>query len=122
MPRVIHFEISTNEPEKVVTFYENVFGWKVTKWDGPQDYWLVETGTDEKPGINGGISRDNDLLSGTVNTIGVSDIEVYIEKVKQSGGVVVVEKHTIPGVGYNAYCKDVEGTVFGIHEQDPTAQ
>ena len=78
MPRVIHFEISTNEPEKVVTFYENVFGWKVTKWDGPQDYWLVETGTDEKPGINGGISRDNDLLSGTVNTIGVSDIGVYI--------------------------------------------
>ncbi len=122
MPRVVHFEISANEPEKVVTFYENVFGWKVTKWEGPQDYWLVETGEDEEPGINGGISRPNEVLSGTVNTIGVTDIDAYIEKVKQNGGVVVVEKHAIPGVGYNAYCKDVEGTLFGIHVEDPTAQ
>jgi hypothetical protein len=122
MPRVVHFEIRANKPEKVVTFYENVFGWKVTKWAGPQDYWLVETGEDEEPGINGGISRPNEVLSGTVNTIGVSDIDAYIEKVKQNGGEVVVEKHAIPGVGYNAYCKDVEGIIFGIHEEDLTAQ
>jgi hypothetical protein len=122
MPRVVHFEISTNDPEKVVVFYKNVFGWNVTKWEGPQEYWLVETGEPEEPGINGGISRPNEVLTGTVNTIGVSDIDAYIEKVKQNGGEIIVEKHAIPGVGYNAYCKDVEGTLFGIHEEDPAAQ
>jgi predicted enzyme related to lactoylglutathione lyase len=35
MPRVQHFEISANDPEKVAAFFENVFGWKVTKWEGP---------------------------------------------------------------------------------------
>ncbi len=122
MPRVVHFEISDNEPEKVAAFYENVFSWKVTKWEGSVEYWLVETGDAEEPGINGGISRPNEMLSGTINTIGVANINAYLEKVKQHGGVVVVEKHAIPGVGYNAYCQDVEGTLFGIHEEDPTAQ
>jgi len=121
MPRVVHFEISANEPEKVAAFYENVFGWKVTKWEGPVEYWLVETGREEEPGINGGISRPNEVLSGTVNTIGVSDIDTYVEKVKQHGGEIVVEKHAITGVGYNAYGKDVEGTLFGIHQEDPSA-
>lgn len=35
MPRVVHFEISANEPEKVVAFYENFFGWKAAKRERP---------------------------------------------------------------------------------------
>ena len=38
MPRIVHFEISVKEPEKVVDFYKKVFGWKATKWEGPQEY------------------------------------------------------------------------------------
>lgn len=33
MPRVQHFEISANDPEKLAAFYEKVFGWKITKWE-----------------------------------------------------------------------------------------
>ena len=122
MPRVQHFEISANDPEKLAAFYKNVFGWKVTKWEGPVDYWLIDTGDDEEPGINGGFSRPDELFSGTVNTVGVDDIDAYLEKVKQHSGEVVVEKHVIPGIGYNAYCKDIEGTVFGVHQEDPEAK
>ena len=121
MPRVVHFEISAKEPEKVVDFYEKVFGWKATKWEGPQEYWLVETGEAEEPGINGGIMRADEVFSGTVNSVDVPDIDVYIEKINENGGEIVVEKHTIPGVGYNAYCQDIEGTVFGVHQEDPSA-
>jgi predicted enzyme related to lactoylglutathione lyase len=32
----------------------------------------------------------------------------------------VVEKHVIPGLGYLAYCKDIEGTLFGVHQEDRT--
>ena len=121
MPRVQHFEISANDPEKVAAFYESVFGWKVTKWEGPVEYWLVETGDEEEQGINGGIIRPDETITGTVNTIGVPNIDAYLEKVTQHGGKIVVDKHAIPGIGYNAYCQDVEGTVFGVHQEDAEA-
>jgi predicted enzyme related to lactoylglutathione lyase len=54
MPRVVHFEIAANDPDKAAAFYQEVFGWKITKWEGPQEYWLVETGEEGEPGINGG--------------------------------------------------------------------
>jgi predicted enzyme related to lactoylglutathione lyase len=121
MPRVQHFEISANDPEKVAAFYEAVFGWKVTKWEGPVEYWLVDTGDESEPGINGGISHRYETISATDNTVGVPNIDEYLEKVTQKGGKIVVDKHPISGVGYNAYCQDVEGTVFGVHEEHPEA-
>lgn len=57
-----------------------------------------------------------------MNSVDVDDIDAYIEKVKHYGGEIVVEKHAIPGVGYNAYGKDVEGTLFGMHQEDPEAE
>ena len=35
MPRVIHFEIPADDPDRAAKFYGNVFGWKLDKWDGP---------------------------------------------------------------------------------------
>ncbi|WP_369010058.1 VOC family protein [Alkalihalobacillus sp. TS-13] len=37
MNRVIHFEIQVPEPEKSAAFFKNVFGWKVEKWNAPDD-------------------------------------------------------------------------------------
>ena len=54
MPRVIHFEIVADKPERVMKFYK-VFGWEFNKWNSPQDYWRVKTGEDSQPGINGGL-------------------------------------------------------------------
>ena len=122
MPRVVHFELTSDDPEKSATFFQNVFDWKITKWEGPQEYWLVETGTEEDLGINGGLFRPTGIFSGTVNTIAVPDIDAYIEKVKQHGGEIVIEKNAIPGVGYSAYAKDEEGILFGVHQEDPTAK
>jgi len=121
MSRVVHFEIAANDPEKVTAFYQNVFGWKIAKWGGPQDYRVVTTGDPASPGIDGGIFRPNEWFNGTVNTIQVEDLDAAVEKVKQNGGQVVVEKNVIPGVGYQVYCKDVEGTLFGIHQEDRSA-
>lgn len=120
MFRVVHFEISANEPEKVVAFYKAVFNWDINKWAGPQPYWMVGTG-DDGPGINGGIFQPNEMFNGTVCSIEVPDVDEYSQKVIDNGGTVVVQKMPIPGVGYLAYCKDVEGTIFGITQFDPNA-
>ena len=53
MPRVVHFEIHADDPQRAANFYQNVFGWQINKWEGPEDYWLVTTGADNEPGING---------------------------------------------------------------------
>ena len=92
MHRVIHFELGAQDPARAVKFYQEVFGWQITKWEGPQPYWLVTTGSDSKPGINGGILRNPDGGARTVNTIAVPSVEEFIAKVTAQGGQVEVSK------------------------------
>lgn len=115
MPRVIHFEISADEPYRAAKFYKDVFGWEINKWNGPWDYWLVTTGSSNEEGINGGIFKRKGYAN-HVNTIDVSSVDEFVKKVIDNGGSIALEKKHIPGVGYTAYCKDTEDNVFGILE------
>jgi predicted enzyme related to lactoylglutathione lyase len=115
MPRVVHFDISAENPERVARFYSDVFGWTINKWDGPQEYWLISTG-EGHPGIDGGLSRGQNGSSGTVNTIDVSSVDDFVRRIEENGGKVVAPKMAIPGVGYFAQCQDPSGTMFGIME------
>ena len=121
MPRVVHFEISAEDPDRVARFYKDVFSWKIDKWDGPAEYWLVSTGGDGEPGIDGGLMRRQGPANGTVNTIDVPNLDEFVQRVEGKGGKVVVPRMTIPGVGYLAYCQDPEGTTFGILQGDAAA-
>ena len=115
MLRVVHFELPADDPERAVSFYEQAFGWTVQKWDGPIDYWLVMTGEEGVPGIDGAIARREDGAT-TTNTIDVPSVHEYVAKIVSAGGRVVTPKHEIPGVGFMAYCADTEGNLFGIME------
>jgi len=121
MLRVIHFEIPVDDPERAVNFYKKVFEWKIDKWEGPEDYWLVTTGADDQPGINGGIMRRMEQ-STICNTVDVPSVDAFTQKIVAAGGRVVAPKMAVPGVGYLAYCADTEGNVFGIMQNDPSAQ
>jgi len=121
MARVIHFELAADDPERAVQFYEKVFGWKIQKWDGPQDYWLAITGEQGTPGIDGAIMRRDPNMHATINTIDVELLDEAIAKVTSNGGTVVAPRMTIPGIGYFAYCQDTEGNTFGMMQSDPSA-
>ena len=122
MPRVIHFEIPAEDPEKIVKFYQDVFGWKISQWE-EQPYWLVDTkgGEKEEPGIGGAIYK-KDWMTSTVNTVGVEDVEDYLEKIKKAGGKIVREPMDIPKVGRYAVATDPEGTLFGVIQYGPDIQ
>ena len=77
MPRVAHFEIYTDNPEAVQSFYREIFGWNFQKFEGgPVEYWLITTGPDDQPGINGGVTRPREGQNpGTLNTIAVASLE-----------------------------------------------
>jgi hypothetical protein len=122
MNRFTHFELASDDLEKTAAFYREVFGWQIHKWEGPVDYWLVDTGEASTPGINGGLMQAGGGFSGTINTIEVEDIDAALAKVLANGGEVAMEKGAIPGVGYQAYFKDNSGILVGLHQADPTAQ
>lgn len=122
MSRIVHFEISAKEPEKAAAFYEKVFGWEIKKWEGPTEYWMVMTGDPDTPGIDGGIMRASEGFPSTVNTVTVDDIDAVLAKVEANGGEAVGEKQAIPGVGYQLYVKDVEGTLIGLHQEDTSVE
>jgi uncharacterized protein len=105
MNRFTHFELASNDLEKTAAFYRNVFGWKVEKWEGPVDYWLVTSGDNSTPGINGGLMQADGTFTGTINTIEVEDIDAAIAKVEAHGGEIIFPKDAIPGIGYQAYFK-----------------
>jgi predicted enzyme related to lactoylglutathione lyase len=123
MPRPIHFEIPANDPEKIITFYKAMFGWTVQKWEGGgMPYWLVTTGADGEPGINGGIMPKQDPQQPCVNTIGVKNVDEAIAAVTANGGQIALPKMSIPGVGWLAYGKDPEGNIFGMMQADTSAK
>jgi hypothetical protein len=123
MARVVHFELVGEDPERMAKFYANTFGWKTKKWEGPMEYWLVTTGEEGTPGINGGFGlRDTPQEQGTTVTIDVADAKAAVAAIEKNGGTVVNPLHPIPGVGWQAYCQDTEGNVFGIHQDDPQAK
>jgi len=122
MPRVVHFEINVDDPERAIKFYTDVFGWKIKKWEGPMDYWLVTSGPEDEPGIDGALMRRQEPSASTHNTIGVPSVDEFLAKITQAGGKVIAPKQTIPGVGYAASCQDTEGNIFGIFEEDTSAK
>jgi predicted enzyme related to lactoylglutathione lyase len=127
MPRVVHFEIYAEDPERAVRFYREVLGWQFQKWDGPVDYWLISTGPAEQPGINGGLVRRRGGIDGTailayVCTVDVSSVDEYVGKATAAGGQIALPKMPIPGIGWLAYVKDTEGNIFGMMQRDPSAK
>jgi predicted enzyme related to lactoylglutathione lyase len=120
--KVIHFEIPAKDPKKSMKFYSDALGWEFDKWDGPIPYWFTKCGPKSHPGIEGAIAQkesDDDIV---VNTIDVQDIDTVIKKIEKSGGTITNPKHAIPGEGWIAYFKDIDGNMFGIMQLDPNAR
>jgi uncharacterized protein len=125
MGRIVHFEIPFANLDLIKGFYANVFNWTFTKWEGPEEYWMISTGKDSEPGINGGmIAAVGDLgnMKGMINTVDVDDLDQALARVKANGGKEIMPKSPIPGVGWLAYVRDPEGTVIGMMQADPEAR
>lgn len=130
MSRPVHFEIHASDPERLIGFYSQLFGWSFNKWEGG-DYWLITTGPEDKPGINGGLlPRRGDVpqalaaVNAFVVTVDVDDIDALLERVLQAdmNGVLAVPKMAVPGIGWLAYVKDPDGNIFGMMQADRNAK
>lgn len=130
--RIVHFEIHAENPERAIEFYKAVFGWDFPVWmEEPVKYWGVMTAPQDskEPGINGGLMvrkgsapEEGQPVNAYVCTVEVSSIDETIAKIEEAGGVVALPKHALAGIAWQAYYKDTEGNIFGIHQPDKNAK
>ncbi|HVY72788.1 MAG TPA: VOC family protein [Candidatus Paceibacterota bacterium] len=132
MNRVVHFEVHAKDMEKMLKFYQDVFGWNIT--DAGADYGgyrMIATGPGpddmakgvkmEDVGINGGMTprvgdlpKPTDAVNAFVCIIGVENIDATIEKLKAAGATEAFAKMEVPHVGMLAYYRDPEENIFGV--------
>lgn len=115
MGKIVHFEIPSDNPERLSGFYKNIFGWSFQKW-GEIEYWLATTGPSDKPGIDGAITQRNDNVRSTVNTIEIDSLEKAMKSIPENGGEILTDIMEIPDVGKFIYAKDPEGNIIGVLE------
>jgi predicted enzyme related to lactoylglutathione lyase len=127
MSRVIHFEIHASNPEALVDFYTGLLGWHFTTQEAI-DYWLIETGPAEEPGINGGLVRrpvagpaDSQAVNAFICTVQVDALDERLAANHRLGGLVALPRMPVPGVGWLAYVKDPDGNILELLEPDPAA-
>ena len=115
---VVHFEIPSDNPEKLSAFYKNLFDWKFEKapMEGVE-YWMITTKAGEdSPGVNGGMMKKMDPNQRPCNYVLVDSVDDYCKKLQSLGGKIVVPKTPIPKMGAFAVALDPENNPFGLFE------
>jgi uncharacterized protein len=126
---VVHFEIVGDDPEKLASFYGDLFGWNIQKM--PMEgmpYWMVQTVKTNEQGmpleagsINGGITQKMSPDQRPINYVNVESVSDYVLKSQKLGATVLMDKTPIPGMGYFAQVMDPQGNSFGLFQGDSTA-
>jgi predicted enzyme related to lactoylglutathione lyase len=116
------FAIHADDVERAVTFYEAVFGWRFAPW-GPPGFYLIQTGPDDSPGVQGLLHKRHEPRSGTgLNgfepTFAVDDVDAVLAAVEANGGTVTLGKSPIPTVGVLIRFLDTEGNDVGAMKYD----
>lgn len=122
-----YFDLTVNDLAAARRFFEVVLGWHFERFPMPYEYYRIQAGPTEEPGIDGGIGsiKDAPLAAGrptTQVTVPVQDLDGVLDKVRRNGGKILDAKMPIPGVGWYATCAEPGGLVFGVIQADTTAK
>ncbi len=119
MNSIGYFEIQSNNLNREIKFYENIFGWKFIKESFvPIEYYRIETN-----GINGGLLQRP--TTSTINrystnafvcSIEVENFDRIAELILANGGQIAMPKFAIPGRCWQGYFLDLDKNTFGIFE------
>ena len=124
---VVHFEIHATEPQRLIDFYTELFGWTFTQF-GDMPYWAIDTGEGaigmETPGrgINGGLTQRlgpapevGAPVNGNNFVVGVeSSVDELFQKGLALGGTQALPLEDMQGIGRVGYLLDPDGNVFGL--------
>ena len=123
---VRHFAINADDTDRAQRFYQRVFGWRFESW-GPPDFYKINTGTADEPGIFGALQKRRELVVGErINgfecSIFVPDVDAVAAAVVANGGTIIMPKAKIPTVGHLIWFRDTEGNLAGAMQLDPESR
>lgn len=120
---VVHFEVIGRDPEKLRSYYGDLFGWEFDT-SGPVapevseagDYGVVEgTATGDGSGINDGVGGGKDYEGHAIFYVGVPDVEAALQKAECLGGTRTMGPDRAPGSALVVgHFTDHEGHPIGV--------
>jgi|SRR6478609_800764 predicted enzyme related to lactoylglutathione lyase len=118
---VCWFDIPADDPQRAKKFYSSLFGWKIEKFPGAEDYWHIDTGGPDVTPDGGMIVRKHPEHSIT-NYVAVSSVDKSAAKVEKLGGTICKPKTAVPQMGYFVICRDTEDNEFALWEPNDRAK
>lgn len=117
---VVHFEIGCQNLEKAKRFYSSLLGWEFA----PTPPGMPPMGMISN--IGPFTEKKTEGIGGHLHSLGhpphqyvtiyaqVDDITATLDKATKLGGSVCVPKQEVPGMGWFAWFKDLEGNCVGL--------
>jgi uncharacterized protein len=124
---VVHFEIHASEPQRLIDFYAELFGWRFSQF-GEMAYWSIDTGegavglNSPGKGINGGLTKRQGAapdpgapVNGCDFVVGVDgNVDELFQKGLALGGTEALPLADMEGIGRVGYLLDPDSNVFGL--------
>ena len=122
MPNLAYFELPVDDLDRAKKFYQELLIWEFTKSENPDipmEYWMIKTGPAEENTLNmGGMYKRRGPAAGILTYIKVSNLELVLRRVEESGGKVLNPRTTINMVGAMATILDPEGNMIALWEPE----
>jgi predicted enzyme related to lactoylglutathione lyase len=119
---VFHFEIPVTDMDRAIAFYENVFGYQLTREDvdGYDMAFFPRAG--DTPGASGALAKGDVYRpshDGPVIYFDVPDIDAVLARAKARGSKVLYPKKNIGESGFVAEIEDSEGNRIALSQVKP---
>ena len=107
----VWFDLVTPDRAKARTYYEKLFGWKISKAAGEDDYDLITNrGT-----LIGGIAEiKGEEQSVWLGSLSITNVKEAVDRVKQLGGKVLEPVQQVDDRGVMAVVEDNMGAAFVV--------
>jgi predicted enzyme related to lactoylglutathione lyase len=109
---VMHFQLSSKQPEATAQFYKDLFAWKLNEIPG-MGYHMIET--EPKQGIVGGVAHAKETEAIEVTFyVQVPDVQAALDKARSLGASITQAPIIVtPEITLGMF-KDLEGRSIGV--------
>lgn len=119
---LFHFEIPVTDMDRAVAFYEDVFGYRLSRENIDGYDMAFFPRADGQPGASGALAKGDVYRpshDGAVVYFDVADIDAIVARAKGRGARVLYPKKDIGEAGFVAEIEDSEGNRIALSQVKP---
>ncbi len=113
-----HVEWRTRDRDRLKSFYGSVFDWSFKDEMGGS-YTMVDFGAKDMAGGLFPIPPEQQMPTGICNYVTVEDLAPYEDKIRASGGNIMMSGQEVPGAGWFSLFSDPDGNFLGLWKSVP---